>query len=199
MVLLAAVAGACGGSERTSTVEPAAQVAVETPRVLTPMVVAPQGAARPQSSESSGLETPSAPEAAVDAGLKEATVTCQQTWSLTGDATCLGDLVRSAGPERVLRAVAKAIETGDMEGATDTHSLAHEVGRQTARVFGLRGQAFLTCSIEFNYGCQHGFFEQALASAPNATEAATQASARTSWAPSRPKRCSTATTGSATG
>ena len=133
------------------------------------MVVEPQGTSQPQPSE---LETPMAPETTVDRDLQEAAVTCQQTWFLTGAVTCIGDLVRRAGPERVLRAVAQAIEAGDIDGSTDTHSLAHEVGRQTARVFGLGGQAFLGCSIAFNYGCQHGFFEQALASSPNATEAA---------------------------
>lgn len=56
---------------------------------------------------------------------------------------------------------------------TDAHELAHVVGRQTARHFGLTGDAFLGCGKDFYYGCQHGFFEIALARSATPTEAAT--------------------------
>ena len=72
-----------------------------------------------------------------------------------------------------MQAAVELIASGDIHGAIDTHNFAHNVGRQTARVLGLNGEAFLRCSIDFNYGCQHGFFEHALATSPNATEAAT--------------------------
>ena len=39
------------------------------------------------------------------------------------------------------------------------HLLAHIVGRETANRFGLLGDAFLTCPIDFDYGCYHGFLE----------------------------------------
>ena len=98
---------------------------------------------------------------------------CQQSAFLTGKWGCIGKLVDEAGPVQVLQAVVELIESGDIDSSIDTHNLAHNVGRQTAQVLGLNGEAFLRCSIEFNYGCQHGFFEHALANSPTATEAAT--------------------------
>ena len=140
-------------------------------RALTPMVIAPQSAGQPSPSERSGPER-SGTVASAELEFREAVVICQQKAFLTGDTACLGDLIVRAGPDRVLETVVKAIEAGDIDSSTDTHDLAHEVGRQTARVFGIGGEGFLRCSILFNYGCQHGFFEQALASSPSATEAA---------------------------
>ena len=104
--------------------------------------------------------------------LVEAVLACFQSTFLTGDRECYGGLIQDSGPGPVMQAVADLIQAGDIDSATDTHSLAHVIGRQTARVLGLNGEAFLRCSTEFNYGCQHGFFEQSLASAPNAAEAA---------------------------
>ena len=56
---------------------------------------------------------------------------------------------------------------------SDGHELAHVAGRQTAKHFGLSGESFLSCPSDFNYGCQHGFFEQALAKADTPATAAT--------------------------
>ena len=39
------------------------------------------------------------------------------------------------------------------------HLLAHIVGRETAKRYNLSGEAFLTCPIDFDYGCYHGFLE----------------------------------------
>ena len=39
------------------------------------------------------------------------------------------------------------------------HLLAHIVGRETARRYNLSGEAFLTCPVDFDYGCYHGFLE----------------------------------------
>ena len=109
----------------------------------------------------------------LDDKFREAVLKCQQAAFLTGKWGCMGNLVEEAGPTQVLRAVMELIESGDIDSSIDTHNIAHNVGRQTARVLWLNGEAFLRCSIEFNYGCQHGFFEHALANSPNATEAAT--------------------------
>lgn len=46
----------------------------------------------------------------------------------------------------------------------DSHLLAHEIGRQAAETFGVGGDVFMSCPPQvYNYGCQHGFFEKALA------------------------------------
>lgn len=87
---------------------------------------------------------------------------------------CFASLLQEAGPDRVLQAMQELVIAGRVSQAADTHQVAHAVGRQTARVYGLNGEAFLRCSTEFNYGCQHGFFEQALIDSPSATEAATR-------------------------
>ncbi len=48
----------------------------------------------------------------------------------------------------------------------------HKIGRATAKAFGVNADAFFECPLEFNYGCPHGFFEQALIEAPDAKQAA---------------------------
>ena len=125
---------------------------------------------------SQSSEQPSEPGSSpvADASLVEAVLVCFQNAFLTGDRRCYGGLIRDSGLGLVMRAIAGLIQSGEIDSATDTHDLAHVIGMQTARVLGLNGEAFLLCSTEFSYGCQHGFFEQSLASAPNATEAASK-------------------------
>ena len=107
-----------------------------------------------------------------DAAFVDAVLSCNQDYFLTGKPACYGTLVQKTGPAVVLQALAELIRSGELDSFVDTHDFAHVVGRQTARVFGINGEAFLRCSTEFNYGCQHGFFEQALASSPSAVDAA---------------------------
>ena len=173
IVLLATVAAGCASSERTPPAPSSPGATPVASRDLTPMVVSPQVTAQPSPPEESQSQPVSSrTEASTGPELLEAVVRCQQSAFITGNTDCFGDLILRAGPDQVLTAVVAGIEAGEIDSSTDTHSLAHEIGRQTARVFGIGGEAFLRCSIVFNYGCQHGFFEQALASSANATDAA---------------------------
>ena len=146
----------------------------------TPLSAAPaepplnQGGA-PSTPDPPSAPTPEAgPGAAtlLDGTFPEAVLGCFQSALLTGSPGCYGELVRRSGPGPVFQVVMELIESGDIDADTDTHDLAHVVGRQTALVFGLNGEGFLKCPTEFNYGCQHGFFEQALAESASATKAA---------------------------
>ena len=49
-----------------------------------------------------------------------------------------------------------------MAASADVHQLAHQIGRETARRFGISRASFERCTSSFNYGCAHGFFEYAL-------------------------------------
>jgi hypothetical protein len=42
----------------------------------------------------------------------------------------------------------------------DNHLRAHYIGYQSLKSFGMTGQAFLECTIIYDYGCMHGFIEQ---------------------------------------
>lgn len=46
---------------------------------------------------------------------------------------------------------------------TDGHEFSHLIGRTAAKVYGVNGDAFDWCPPDYLYGCQHGFFEQAIA------------------------------------
>ena len=117
------------------------------------------------------LSTPSGP---IETAFEEEVLRCHEISSGTGTGFCYGGLVLEAGAERVLRTLEGLIQAGAIDSTADTHHIAHDVGRQTARVFGLNGEAFLGCSTQFNYGCQHGYFERALAESPDATVAASR-------------------------
>ena len=41
--------------------------------------------------------------------------------------------------------------------------MAHEIGRKTAERFGINGRAFMLCPTSYEYGCQNGFLEYAIA------------------------------------
>lgn len=53
-------------------------------------------------------------------------------------------------------------QQGKIPPSEDDHQISHNIGRKTAEVFGLTGEAFVSCPTSYNYGCQHGFFEYAL-------------------------------------
>jgi hypothetical protein len=72
------------------------------------------------------------------------------------------DITARSGPEAALTVLAHFQETGTLPASVDDHQFAHEVGRQTAKTFGISAKSFLSCPTNFNYGCQHGFFEYVL-------------------------------------
>lgn len=83
-------------------------------------------------------------------------------------------LIKSKGPAYTLSQMDQLINERKINPYFDIHQFAHEVGRQSAKIEGVSGQAFLSCSIDFNYGCQHGFFEYALTQADSTEQAANQ-------------------------
>ena len=76
------------------------------------------------------------------------------------------------GPEAALSVLARFQEAGTLPTSSDDHQFAHEVGRQTAKTFGISAKSFLSCPTTFNYGCQHGFFEYVLGRTKSTKEAA---------------------------
>ncbi len=76
-----------------------------------------------------------------------------------GPRAALGELRLLQQRERISRSV-------------DDHQLAHAIGRETAKRFGVNAGAFDLCTTDFNYGCVHGFFEYALGRTTTAEQAA---------------------------
>ena len=94
--------------------------------------------------------------------------------SLCGDDPqylCVEDVltvvVSSEGPERAIA----VLELFDP--SVGTHQLAHVIGRETSKQYGITGQTFLWCPTQFEYGCRHGFFEYASSQMENPTDAMT--------------------------
>ncbi|HEV8242705.1 MAG TPA: hypothetical protein VGQ07_01810 [Nitrospirales bacterium] len=85
--------------------------------------------------------------------------------------TALLAITEKSGPKASLLVLRSFQEQGRIGALTDDHHLAHDIGRKTAERFGVNGRAFLLCPTTFNYGCQHGFFQYALAQA-QATDSA---------------------------
>ncbi|MEK6983388.1 MAG: hypothetical protein AABX33_02350 [Nanoarchaeota archaeon] len=81
--------------------------------------------------------------------------------------------VNQAGPELGMVVLEDVMTSQAFSIKTDGHELAHIIGRETAKHFGLSGSSFLRCPSQFNYGCQHGFFERALLNTDSYAEAAT--------------------------
>lgn len=77
------------------------------------------------------------------------------------------------GPSMGMKVLEELIESPSFTIKSDGHELAHQVGRRTAKHFGINGESFLRCPSTFNYGCQHGFFEHALGQTSSAVDAAT--------------------------
>ena len=72
-----------------------------------------------------------------------------------------GEITKEYGPTASLDVLKFLQDSGALEKTVDDHQIAHVVGRDTAKFFGINGEAFLSCPTSFNYGCQHGFFEYA--------------------------------------
>lgn len=60
-----------------------------------------------------------------------------------------------------------------IDAVFDDHQHVHEIGRATAKYFGINIDSFLACPSTYNYGCQHGFFEYALSQKSSYKEAIT--------------------------
>ena len=93
-----------------------------------------------------------------------------------GDQDCMEkDILALAdeyGPVEAIGTLTQLIGEGIVNGRSDYHDFVHRIGRKTAKKFGLNPDAFFLCPLDYNYGCQHGFFEQALVQEPNAKTAA---------------------------
>ncbi|MFQ3680291.1 MAG: hypothetical protein SNJ60_07280, partial [Pseudanabaenaceae cyanobacterium] len=109
------------------------------------------------------LETTGLDEAAAVAAIRQA---CGGT-----DLPCLGqkleEFTAAGGPVAAFNVLNRAIETKAVVAQDDFHEMAHHIGRATARTFGVNPEAFAACPDSFNYGCQHGFFQAALAEEPD--------------------------------
>ncbi len=81
-------------------------------------------------------------------------------------------IVEPYGPEEAIGALTHLIASETMHGRGDYHDFVHRIGRLTAKKEGLNPDGFFRCPVEYNYGCQHGFFEQALVEEPDAVKAA---------------------------
>ena len=94
----------------------------------------------------------------------------------TNDLSCLNKallaITEKYGPQASLEMLRRLQEQKRIDTSTDDHHLAHDIGRKTAERFGVNGRAFLLCPTTFNYGCQHGFFQYALAQAHATDDAA---------------------------
>ena len=92
------------------------------------------------------------------------------------DAVCfekeLQSLIPTYGPTASLEMLQKLQNDGSIAPVIDDHQIAHRLGRETAKIFGLSGQSFLLCPTSYNYGCQHGFFEYVLGRTGSTKEAA---------------------------
>lgn len=102
---------------------------------------------------------------------------CQNQEDKNALSTCFGNIIKEATLEGGAKqgvAVLNALRDKKIIDETfDTHLLVHEVGRAIAEKQGLKPEAFLSCTSDFNYGCQHGFFEYALSQTSSYKEAAT--------------------------
>jgi plastocyanin len=80
---------------------------------------------------------------------------------------------QAGGPSSGMIVLRDVFDSRQYAIGSDGHELAHKIGRETASHFGINGEAFLSCGSDFNYGCQHGFFEYALGKTESSLDAAT--------------------------
>ena len=87
-----------------------------------------------------------------------------------GCAAGLEDIALGQGADAALGELSELMARGTVQG--DGHDVAHRIGRAVARSTDGSAEGFLSCPQSFNYGCQHGFFEEALLRAETPGEAA---------------------------
>ena len=68
----------------------------------------------------------------------------------------------SQGPERATDVLTLLENSSLFTLSGGAHQLAHNIGRGTARVFGMNAQSFIRCPVKFEHGCYHGFLEVVL-------------------------------------
>ena len=73
----------------------------------------------------------------------------------------LESTVKISGPEQAMEAL-NDMMASSLFGIASGHQLAHIIGKTTSHHYGLNIEAFLRCTPDFNFGCQHGFFEDIL-------------------------------------
>lgn len=92
------------------------------------------------------------------------------------DTSCLAGIivgiVRRSGPEAAMSAIDPLLASPALKIAGNGHDLAHVVGRTIASDDGIGIDAFNRCPTNYFYGCQHGFFEEALVHADSPVAAA---------------------------
>lgn len=86
--------------------------------------------------------------------------------------TFFSNVTNIYGPRAGLELLGLFQARGRIERSVDDHQLAHEIGRKTAERFGINPEAFNLCATDFNYGCQHGYFEFVLGKTSTTKEAA---------------------------
>lgn len=74
----------------------------------------------------------------------------------------LSDITKKYGPRSAIDILGFLQNDQKILRSIDDHQLTHRIGRQTAERFGISSKAFFLCSNQYNYGCQHGYFEHAL-------------------------------------
>lgn len=92
------------------------------------------------------------------------------------DSSCIGnllsDITKKYGPQTAIDILGFLQNDDKVARSIDDHQLAHKIGRQTSATSGYNAQSFLLCPMSsYNGGCQHGFFETALAQSQNYKEA----------------------------
>jgi hypothetical protein len=68
------------------------------------------------------------------------------------------------GPKAAVDVFTLLQTRGDVDPSIDAHHVVHHIGHHTAMAFGNTAEAFSMCPPNYNYGCLHGFFQQALGS-----------------------------------
>jgi len=66
------------------------------------------------------------------------------------------------GPKAAVNVFAKLQRKNEVKERIDGHHIVHHIGHNVASVFGPFPEALGLCPITYNYGCIHGFLQQAL-------------------------------------
>lgn len=88
---------------------------------------------------------------------------------------CVEDIITTVtemrGPEVGSGVLKELLESPIFGMNPNGHELGHVIGRTAAKKWGIFGDVFNRCPIDFDYGCLHGFFEIAITRADSPSEA----------------------------
>lgn len=85
----------------------------------------------------------------------------------------LNQVTVTYGPHAASEILERLLTAGTIATSINDHQLSHQIGRNTARAFGVNAKSFQLCPTDmFNGGCQHGFFEYVLGRTDSTTAAA---------------------------